>query len=90
MKISKEIKETLTIEICSHDVDRCSRDCRFCQKSMGNYRCYLRSNIRCGEYEDIEFGEKEDIDSPDIPTAESYGFTRTEYCKRTFGNLEGK
>lgn len=51
--MSKEITKTIekTIAISEFDNKRCSRNCDYCIKTNGNYRCYLNST--CGDYQEI-------------------------------------
>lgn len=86
--ISKTFTETKTISVSEYDIKRCSRNCLYCHKSNGIYRCYLRSGERNGMYdwEEIEgFEGYKDIDDDNYKTADTYGFKRTDYCLKTFG-----
>lgn len=80
--MSKTIKGCIPVEIKISEFEsrRCSRDCQFCWKENGLYQCHLRG---C---EDIE--KLDDVDDDKFPTADTYGFLRTDFCKKTFGNGE--
>ena len=79
--MGKIIKGTIqeTIEISTFESRRCSRDCPHCWKEMGLYKCHLR-----GVEEEIE--KLDDVNDPNYPTADTYGFQRTDFCLKTFGN----
>ena len=85
--MSKEITKTIekTIAISEFDNKRCSRNCAYCIKTNGNYRCYLNST--CGDYQEIEgFAGYDDVETKEYEAADTYGFKRTMYCLKTFGN----
>lgn len=67
------------IQISTFESRRCSRDCPHCWKDDGLYKCHLR-----GYEEEIE--KLEDVDNSDYPTADTYGFQRTDFCIEKFGN----
>ena len=77
--MSKTIKGNIPVEIKISEFEsrRCSRDCQFCWKENGLYQCHLRG---C---EDIE--KLDDVDDDKFPTADTYGFLRTDFCKSIFG-----
>lgn len=87
--MSKEITKTIekTIAISEFDNKRCSRNCDYCIKTNGNYRCYLNST--CGDWEEIEgFAGYDDVETKEYEAADTYGFKRTKYCLKTFENYE--
>lgn len=77
-------KVEIKAEISQYDPKRCSRDCPFCGKTGGNYRCYLRKIYGvAANYDEIEgFDGFDDFDAP--CTADSYGFKRTPLCLKLF------
>ena len=83
--MSKNITKYLrTIAVSEFSSKRCSRDCRFCKKYNGLYRCYLHSSGNF--FEDIEgFDGYDDIDSKEYSDADTYGFKRTDGCLKVFG-----
>ena len=86
-EITKQITEEHTITISEYDSNRCSRDCYYCHKVDGNYKCYLN---RGGpyDYQEIEgfdgFEDVYDLDEK-FDTADTYGFKRTEDFLKKFG-----
>lgn len=86
--MSKIVKAKIEVgvEVSQYDAERCSRDCPFCEKTNGNYKCYLRNIYGVGAVcDEIEgFDGFDDFDASD--TADSYGFKRTELCLKIFGN----
>ena len=81
-------KVEIKAEISQYDPKRCSRDCPFCEKTGGNYRCYLRNIYGATvNYDEIEgFDGFDDFVAP--YSADSYGFKRTPLCLKIFGNSE--
>lgn len=87
--MSKDIKKTYisvkTIRVSEMSNLRCSRDCMYCRKTNGNYRCYLRQG-GLYDWEEIEgFEGFDDVDDNRYSTADTYGFKRTDYCLKEFG-----
>lgn len=84
--MSKEITKPIekTIAISEFDSKRCSRNCNYCTKHNGNYRCYL--NSICGDYQEIEgFAGYDDVEAEEYEAADTYGFKRTDTCLKLFG-----
>lgn len=79
-EITKTIPQNVTIEVSNFENIRCSRNCNYCCKEDGLYRCFLRH----GEGEDIEF--LEDVDDDNFDSSDTYGFRRTDFCLKTFGH----
>lgn len=81
-KITKAIKKTISIS--EYDNKRCSRNCNYCAKHNGLYHCYLNST--CGDWEEIEgFDGYDDVEVKGYADSDTYGFKRTDYCLKTFG-----
>lgn len=81
-EMSKEITKNFpkTISISEYESIRCSRDCNYCSKEDGTYRCFIR------DYEDGEEIELlDDVDDDNFSSADTYGFKRTEFCLKNFG-----
>lgn len=78
-EITKNIQIEQTINISTYDKSRCSRDCPFCIKEDGLYQCFIRDS----DGEEIE--KLDDINDDNYPTADTYGFQRTNYCIEKFG-----
>jgi hypothetical protein len=80
--MSKEITKKFpkTISISEYESIRCSRDCNYCSKQYGTYRCFIR------DYEDGEEIELlDDVDDDNFSSADTYRFKRTEFCLKNFG-----
>ena len=70
--MSKEITKKFpkTISISEYESTRCSRDCNYCSK---HYQ----------DGEEIEL--LDDVDDDNFSSADTYGFKRTDFCLKNFG-----
>lgn len=69
-----------TVAISAEDSKRCSRECRFCHRYDGVYRCF-RGVFAPYMFENIEDFE----DKRAKPDKDGYVLKRTESCLKTFG-----